>query len=142
MLFSNKFMYLFGLCSKPGRRISSCALICRVLSRMPGHWRSESIIPLDPLDKCCLQIKGFAPRTRKTGLFAKGVYSYGTRPEKKGPVDADIGQKIYLEATSSVLNQKFILKIRTLAAGRISPVCHRRWWSRAKIALFALRLKP
>ena len=45
-----------------------------------------------PEPRGCFQIKGFAPRVRKTGLFAKGVYSYSTRLEKKGPVDADIGQ--------------------------------------------------
>ena len=41
----------------------------------------------------CLQIAGFAPRARKAALFAQGVYSYGTRPEQKGPLDAAIGQK-------------------------------------------------
>jgi hypothetical protein len=34
----------------------------------------------------------FAPRARKPALFTQGVYSYGTRPEKKGPVDVAIDE--------------------------------------------------
>ena len=41
----------------------------------------------------CFQISDFAPRARKPALFAKGVYSYRTRPEKKGPDDAAIWTK-------------------------------------------------
>ncbi len=44
----------------------------------------------------CSQIEDFAPRARKTALFAKEVYSSGTRPEQKGPFDAVIGRKISL----------------------------------------------
>jgi hypothetical protein len=49
-----------------------------------------------------LQMRDFAPRARNPALFAKGVYSYGTRPEKKEPGDAAIGQKSYLETDLNV----------------------------------------
>jgi len=39
------------------------------------------------------QMRSFAPRARNPALFAKGVYSYGTRPEQKGPGDAAIWTK-------------------------------------------------
>ena len=39
------------------------------------------------------QIKDFAPRTRNRALFAQEVYSYRTRPEKKGPDDTVIWTK-------------------------------------------------
>jgi hypothetical protein len=35
----------------------------------------------------------FCSRARKAALFSQGVYSCGTRPEKKGPLDAAIGHK-------------------------------------------------
>ncbi len=45
----------------------------------------------------CLQIADFDSRARKAGLFAKRVYSYGTRPEQKSQLDAAIGQNTHLE---------------------------------------------
>ena len=41
--------------------------------------------------------KVFRAKDKETALFAKEVYSHGTRPEKKGPFDAVFGRKSYLE---------------------------------------------
>ena len=59
--------------------------------RYSTETKSEATANRTTLARGCFQMQYFAPRARKTALFAKGVYSYGTRPEKKGPFDADIG---------------------------------------------------
>ena len=51
-----------------------------------------------------LKINNFAPRTGKSRVLAKGVYSYGMRLEPKPYFYTVIGQKDHLETAHKAIN--------------------------------------
>ncbi len=82
----------------------------------------------------CLQIADFDSRARKAGLFEERVYSYGTRPEQKGPLDAAIGQKMHFETAPKSIGQKKYSWGGLLLLGL--------GWSTFFLAYYFLYLKP